>query len=101
MRNPPATARPTSSRSNTKASWSRLKTQAAVIDPNVEKLAALLQQSNMTDEQIAAKVSQARSHKMAPETVQNIRELHTRRPQGYTLHWVGWAIGFTLEWRKL
>ena len=78
----------------------QLKPQVEV-DEDVERLAALVQRSGLKDHAIAAKVSAARHAKTSPETVANVRELSTRRPQNYTLKWIGWAIGYSREWRKM
>jgi hypothetical protein len=75
--------------------------QTAYIDPAVETLASLVQRSGLSDSAIAAKVGAARGHPMTPSTVANLRELTTRLPQNYTLSWIGWAVGYTREWRKL
>lgn len=73
----------------------------ADVDPEVEQLAALLQHSGMTDDQIAEKVGKARGSKMSPETVRGVRELITKRPQNFTLSWVGWAIGKRRVWQDI
>lgn len=72
------------------------------VDEAVEELAALLQRSGMTDEAIAVEVSRVRGHKMSPGTVRRVRELATRRPQNFTLTWIGWAIGYRRTgWEKI
>lgn len=71
------------------------------VDPEVEELAALVQQSGLSDEAIADRVTKARHISMSPRTVRRLRELATQRPQNYTIKWVGWGIGYVREWRKL
>jgi hypothetical protein len=71
------------------------------VDPEVEQLAALIQRSGLSDSAIALKVGRKRILGMAPETVRNVRELAVRRPQNYTLQWIGWALGFRRVWEKL
>ena len=77
------------------------KPQSLGLDPDHEQLAALLQRSGLSDAEIAKRVGAARGHAMTVSTVTNLRELATRRPQNFTLTWVGWAIGYSRTWRKL
>lgn len=71
------------------------------ISPWVEKVAALVQRLNMTDEAIAKKIGQARGHRMAPKTVTNFRELKTHKPHDDTIDWLLWAAGYVREIRPL
>jgi hypothetical protein len=82
-------------------STARAKPQAEDIDEELEQLASLVQRSRMTDKAIAAKISAARHSRMDPKTVTNVRELRTTRARNFTLKWIGWAIGYSREWRKL
>lgn len=70
----------------------------AHIDPDVEYLSAALARSGRTDKQVAAAVGAARHSKMSPSTVAALRNLATRRPQNYTLLWVGYALGLRRAW---
>ena len=78
--------------------FNRPKPQARVIDPEMERLAAMMQRSGMTDVQIADKVTKARGSTLSPSTVCNVRDLATTRPQNYTLEWIGWALGQRRVW---
>jgi hypothetical protein len=72
--------------------------QVKDIDPEVEILSAMIQQSGLTDKQIARRVSDARKSRMSSETVRAIRELAVRRPHNYTFEWVGFALGMKRMW---
>lgn len=79
----------------------KTKPQAAIIDPMVEELAAMLQNSTITDEQMANKIAKARGHGMSASTIRNIRELSVTRPQNYTVEWIGFALGKRLMWTDI
>ena len=71
----------------------KAKPQTAYVDIYYEAVAAALQRSGMTDEQIADKISAARGSRMAVITVTNVRELIVSRPNSYTLMWLAWSVG--------
>ena len=63
------------------------------VDPIVDELAGLIHASKLTNEQIAARVGDARKSKMSPETVASIRDRTVVRPQNYTVMWIAYGIG--------
>lgn len=78
------------------------KQQTLHIDPEVEELASLLQQSGMSDAEISEKIGKARGCKMSVQTIANVRELTTVRPSSHTLIWLAWAIGYERsKWTKI
>lgn len=79
-----------------KNSW-KPRTQIEDLDEEVEFLAAQLQKSRLSDEEVAARIGAARASKMAVETVRKFRELETRQPRNFTKIWIAWVLGW---WRK-
>ena len=80
----------------------RPKQQTLHVDPEVEELSSLLQQSGMSDAAISEKIGKARGCKMSVQTIANVRELATVRPSSHTLIWLAWAIGYERQkWTKI
>lgn len=78
----------------TKSAKGRWSVHALDPDPFVEKVAALISQSKMTDSAIADAVGAARNAHMSPSTVASVRNLAVKRPQNYTLDWILFALGY-------
>lgn len=71
-------------------------------DPKMVELCHLIHASEMSVSQISSEVARASagSYRVADSTISNWLNGKTRRPQSFTMNWVGFAIGYELRWIK-
>ena len=72
-------------------------------DPKMIELCDLIHQSEMSVYAIANKVSQTTggAYRVSDTTIDNWLNGKTRRPQSYTMDWVGFALGYERKWTKI
>lgn len=72
-------------------------------DPKMEQLCDLIDKSDMSVYAITQKVANMThgAYRVSESTIANWLNGKTRRPQNFTMTWVGYAIGFELTWRKI
>ena len=72
-------------------------------DPKMVELCDLIHQSELSTHAIAEKVSRttAGAYRVSDTTISNWLSGKTRRPQSYTMDWVGFVLGFERKWTKI
>ena len=71
-------------------------------DGAMAELCHLIDDSELSIAEICERVAQATKgqYKISASTISNWMSGKTRRPQNYTLTWVGYALGYTRRWEK-
>lgn len=72
-------------------------------DPAMEQLCDLIHQSEMSIDDIVKVVSGATggAYRVSPTTIYNWLNGKTKRPQSYTMGWVGYALGYERKWTRM
>lgn len=72
-------------------------------DPAMEELCSLIDASNMSVEAIVRKVAIATggAYRVGGSTIYNWLNGKTKRPQSYTMNWVGYALGYERKWTRM
>lgn len=71
-------------------------------DPQLEELCRLIYASEMSVNQIVEAVAKATrgAYRVSPSTIGNWLAGKVKRPQNFTLTWVGFALGYERKWVK-
>lgn len=72
-------------------------------DPKMIELCGLIHESELSTWAIAQKVANMThgAYKVSPNTIDKWLDGRTRRPQAFTMTWVGFALGYELTWKKV
>lgn len=72
-------------------------------DPQMEQLCSLIHASELSIEDIVKVVVGATggAYRVSPTTIYNWLNGKTKRPQSFTMNWVGYALGYERKWTKM
>ena len=72
-------------------------------DPAMEELCSLIHASEMDVKAIVSAVSRATggAYTVSNSTIYNWLNGQTKRPQSFTMNWVGYALGYERKWTKM
>jgi IS30 family transposase len=73
------------------------------VDPAMQELCDMIVQSGLSVQDIVKRVQSTSGGqvRVAHSTIDNWLSGKTRRPQNFTLTWVGYALGYVREWKKV
>lgn len=71
-------------------------------DSDMEELCSIIHESELSTGDIIEKVLDASNNtvRLGHSTIENWLSGKTRRPQNFTLHWVGYALGYERRWKR-
>lgn len=72
-------------------------------DPKMVQLCTIITQSEMSTYEISQKTAEMTRgvYKVATSTMDNWLSGKTKRPQNFTMMWVGYALGYEARWVKV
>ena len=70
-------------------------------DPVLEEICTIITQSGKTPHEISELTAQSGGAKVAPQTIYKWLNGDTKKPQNFTVTWVGYVLGWKRGWAKL
>lgn len=72
-------------------------------DPRMEELCSIIYASELSTREISEKVAQITggAYRVSETAIDNWMSGKTRRPQNFTMMWVGYALGYRNGWQKI